>query len=204
VIRQMGLGCLISIAAVGGCASPSLSLYEGWGRHLVNAPQRNERVEDVSLLLGSPPLHCETIEQVSPQIGVTINPKLPIIDAVQPRGPAEAAGLRAGDTILSIDDNSIGSPDDVVKAMRTHMREGEPIAFKTLRGVVLAIPSIPKAEQCYWDLQAGGVARAGGAAFVNEYGGSAGGSSSAHSRFFRASCRTHDGFIVSCQANWQE
>jgi len=77
--------------------------------------------------------------------------------------------------------------------------------LETPRAVVSVVPRVPtKAEQCYWDIQAGAVASSRGAAFVNQYGGSAGASGAAYQRFFRASCRINDGFLASCQANWQE
>jgi hypothetical protein len=190
------------IALAASCARPSL--YQSWGKQLVEASRHNARVEDVSLLLGSPPSRCESLEQSYPVIGITMNPERPIIDAVQPRSPAELAGLRAGDEIVAIAGQPISKSDQVGTAIRAHAREGEPIDVKTPRGSFPAVPSLPKAEQCYWELQAGGVARAGGAAVINQWGGSAGASSSAYQRFFRASCRVHDGFIANCQANWQE
>jgi hypothetical protein len=63
---------------------------------------------------------------------------------------------------------------------------------------------LPKAEQCYWELQAGQIARVGGGAYVNQWGGSASSGGSAYQRFFRASCRIYDGFVAGCQGNWQE
>jgi len=198
----LDIAAAVVIVTVAACAKPSL--YRGWGQQLAEAPRHNARVEDVSLLLGSPPSHCDPVDQPYPVIGIMVNPKRPVIDAVQPRSPAEAAGLRSGDPIVAIAGQQISKPDQVGATIRANAREGEPIDVETPRGSFSPIPSLPKAQQCYWELQAGGVSHAGGAAVVNQWGGSAGASSSAYQRFFRASCRIHDGFIANCQSNWQE
>ena len=203
-MRQRALHIVtVSMTALAvACAKPSA--YQSWGKQLVEAPRQNARVEDVSFLLGGPPSHCEPIDQSYPLIGIMMNPKRPVIDAVRPRSPADAAGLRTGDTIVAIAGQPISKPDQVLTTIRAHTRDGEPIDVLTTRGSFSAVPSLPKAEQCYWELQAGKVARAGEAAVVNQWGGSASASSSAYQRYFRASCRIHDGFIAACRANWQE
>jgi len=89
-------------------------------------------------------------------------------------------------------------------AIRSSARAGEPMRLETPRAVVSVVPRILKAEQCYWDIQAGAVAQSRGAAFVNQYGASAGASGAAYQRFFRASCRINDGLLASCQWNRQE
>lgn len=70
---------------------------------------------------------------------------------------------------------------------------------------VVSPKAVMKAEQCYWELQSGRVAGSSGGGIVNQYGGAAiSGSAEAHQRFFRASCRIHDGYLVECNSNWQE
>ncbi len=185
-----------------GCARPSL--YRNWGVQLAEMPRHDGRLQDVSLLLGSPPTRCEQVDHPAPVIGIVVNRLEPVIDSVTPRSPAAEAGLRPGDKISAVGGQTISKPEQLAPAIRMHGREGEPLRVETTRGTMSVIPRVPKAEQCYWELRAGEIARAGGAAYVNQWGGSAGASSSAYQRFFRASCRIHDGFVVGCQANWQE
>jgi hypothetical protein len=75
--------------------------------------------------------------------------------------------------------------------------------IETSRGSVMVVPKMPVAEQCYWDVQAGNIARAGGSAYVNPWFGSASSGGAAYQRFFRASCRILDGFVAGCSSNWQ-
>ena len=184
-----------------GCGS---SLYRSWGGQLAEMPRHNGRLEDVSLLLGSPPTRCEQVDHPAPVIGIGVNRREPVIDSVIPGSPAAEAGLRPGDKISAVAGQAISKPEQLASVVRTHGREGEALSFETNRGAMSVMPKIPRAEQCYWELRSGEVARAGGAAYVNQWGGAAGASSSAYQRFFRASCRIHDGFVVGCQANWQE
>ena len=201
------MGCKFSLAAslvlLGlSCAKPTL--FQSWGKQLVEAPRHAARVDDVSLLLGVAPSRCDAVADPGPVIGVGLDPKKLRIDSVMPDSPAEAAGLQPGDVIRSIGGQSISSPEQGSRAIRRFAREGEPLEVETNRGMFSPLPRTPKAEQCYWEHRAGEVARSGGAAYVNQWGGSAGAGSSAYQRFFKASCRIHDGFVVGCQFNWQE
>lgn len=206
-MREDGMRCGFSFA-VGvvllglACAKPSL--FQSWGQQLVEAPRQAARVDDVSLLLGVAPSRCDVVADPGPAIGVGLDPKKLRIDSVMPGSPAEAAGMQPGDFIRSIGGQSITSPQQGSRAIRQFAREGAPLEVETNRGMFSPLPRTPKAEQCYWEHRAGGVARSGGAAYVNQWGGSAGAGSSAYQRFFKASCRVHDGFVVACQSNWQE
>ena len=60
----------------------------------------------------------------------------PLVDQVLPGKPAERAGLRAGDRIVSIDGAPVRSPSDV--AQLTNARPGEPMTFAYRRGDALA------------------------------------------------------------------
>ncbi len=196
----------IVIVALGSVASACVrtSLYQNWGRQLVELPRHNGRVDDVSLLLGGPPTRCEPVNAPYPVIGVGVDPEKPVVNSVVPSSPADQAGVRPGDSIKAIAGQPVANSEQLRSAIRSNAREGQPLHIETSRGTLSVVPKVPKAEQCYWEVQAGQVARASGSAYVDQWGGSAASGSSAHQRFFRASCRIHDGFVAGCQANWQE
>ncbi len=185
-----------------GCAHNSL--YQSWGQQLNDLAKRNGKVDDVSLLLGSPPTRCDPVAAPNPIIGVQWDPKRPLILSVMPGGPAERAGLRPNDTVINVGGRPVENSEEFRSTLRSNLRPGEPLQFQTDRGSFSVIPRIPVAQQCYWEANAGNVAYAGGAAYVNKWGGSESSSSAAYQRFFRASCRVNDEFIVACQANWQQ
>lgn len=187
---------------VSGCAHTSL--YQSWGKQLTEMPRYNARVEDVSMLLGAAPTRCEPVVSQRPLIGIFFDSKEPIVISVTPNSPAHQAGIRPGDRVISISNQSVVDSAQIRTAFQNHAREGEPLHLETSRGALVVVPKLPKAEQCYWELQAGQIARVGGGAYVNQWGGAASSGGSAYQRFFRASCRIHDGFVVGCQANWQE
>jgi membrane-associated protease RseP (regulator of RpoE activity) len=179
-----------------GCASTSL--YQSWGKQLTEMSRHYGRLDDVSLLLGTPPTRCEPVASPRLTIGAYFD-KLVVI-SVMPNGPAYLAGIRPGDSIISIDNQQISGYAQFRATVQSVGRAGEPLNIETSRGTVAVAPKLPKAELCYWDIQAGQVARGG--AFVNQYGGAA--SSGGYQRFFRASCEIYDGFLSRCQFNWQE
>jgi membrane-associated protease RseP (regulator of RpoE activity) len=202
---------LVAIIAVSLCIGTygcgRTSLYRGWGAQLRDMPLRNGRVEDVSMLLGSSPSRCEPIENPRPVIGINLDPsqKQPFIINVQLNGPAYQAGIRSGDIIRRIGEQSVATPEQALSTLSNSLRAGQAINIETSRGVVSVVPSIPnKAEQCYWDVQGGRVAKRGSYAAVNSYGGSSASRGSAYERFFRTSCRIYDGFVNMCNSNWQE
>ena len=202
---------LVAIVVVGLCVGSSAckhtSAYQSWGEQLGNLPLHNGRVEDVSMMLGSPPSRCEPIENPQPIIGVrydTTRQQQPIIINVQPDSPAYQAGIRPGDIIKSVGGQPVTTPEQAHSTLSNSLRAGQAINIETNRGVVSVVPSIPKVEQCYWEVQAGRVAKTGSYAAVNKYGGSSASGGSGYERFFRASCRIHNGFVSVCKANWQE
>lgn len=196
---------IVVISAIGSFASGcALTLYQSWGKQLTELPLRNGRIDDVSLLLGTPPTRCEPIKDQQPIIGLSVlDPKKPVVSSVLPNGPASEAGIRPGDNIVSVGGQSVADGLQILSALRANAREGQPLKIETSRGSVVVVPKMPVAEQCYWEVQAGNIARAGGSAFVNRWFGSASSGASAYQRFFRASCRIHDGFVTGCTSNWQ-
>lgn len=185
-----------------GCAHTSL--YQSWGKQLTEMPRHNGRVEDVSMLLGAAPTRCEPVVSPRPLIGIRFDPEKPVATSVTPNSPAYQAGIRPGDSIISISNQSVANSAQLRATFQSIVREGEPLNIETNRGALVVVPKLPKAEQCYWDIQAGQIARSSGGAYVNQYGGAASSGGAAYQRFFRASCRVHDGFLAGCQANWQE
>ena len=196
---QLLVMLLVATAAV-GCAT---SMYKRWGDQLSEIARANGRPEDVSMMLGTPPSRCESIPNPPPTIGIFLEPDRLVIRSVLPNGPAAMAGIRPGDEILSIDGQPISSRAQMTSAIRSP-RDGQSRSVVTTRGTRSVVPRVAKTEQCYWEVQAGQVARSSGAAYVNQYGGSAGAGSAAYQRFFRASCRIVDGVVGGCQANWQQ
>src|SRR5258708_7349369 len=154
---------------VSGCAHTSV--YRGWSNQLTELPKRNGRVDDVSLVLGSSPTRCETIASPSPTIGFMYSTKESVVLSVRPNSPADRAGIRPGDTIKSVNGQPVADANQLRSVLQGNLREGQAAQFETNRGVVSVVPFVPRAEQCYWEVQAGGVAHAGGSAYVNQYGG---------------------------------
>ena len=193
------------VMSFASCA-PSLyqpSLYEQWNEQINQLTRQASRVEDVSLLLGSPPTRCDAVTPSVPSIGAIVESKdtYGLVLSVIPGGPAAQAGLRPGDKITRIAGQITSNPEQGRTLYRTHARDGQPLELGTDRGNVTVIPTMPKkVEQCYWDVQAGSVSTSG--AYLGPSGGYAGGSAS--QRFFRSSCRVSDGFLTRCQSNWQQ
>ena len=190
------------VVLVSACAKPSL--YRSWALQLDKVSSQNARLEDISLLLGSSPSRCDSIDEPTPMIGVAMNSQKPIIDFVRIGGPAQKAGLQAGDVITRVAGESVTKKEQALAAIRQNARDGEPLEVETRRGLMVVVPTLPKTEQCYWEIQAGEVTRAGGSAYANKWGGSAHAGGASYQRFFRASCRVYDGVVGNCQANWQE
>ena len=57
------LGLMLLCTAVGGC---SQSLYSQWGNQLNDLTRHQRRPEDVSMLLGTPPSRCESLNNPAP------------------------------------------------------------------------------------------------------------------------------------------
>jgi len=55
------------------------------------------------------------------------------LGAVVKGGPAERAGLRAGDTVVEFGETKIGSPDDFLNALRKH-KAGDRVKTVVRRG----------------------------------------------------------------------
>jgi hypothetical protein len=196
-----GLVALLVIVVFAGCAP---SLYRQWGDQIDELTRHSGRVDDVSLLLGSPPTRCDPVTPSVPSIGAAVESEKTygLVVSVIPGGPAAQGGLRPGDKITSIAGQMITvSPEQGETLYRAHARDGQPLELGTDRGSFTVIPRMPKkVEQCYWDVQAGTVSRSG--AYLGPSSGYAGGS--ATQRFFRSSCRVSDGFLTTCQSNWQQ
>jgi hypothetical protein len=175
-------------------------VYQQWGQRIDELTSHGGRVDDVSLVVGSPPTRCDAVTASSPSIGASIGPQQSVVRSVIPGGPAAQAGLRSGDTITSIAGQPVASFEQARSAFTSSAREGQPLELGTNRGNFSVVPKMPKLEQCYWDVQAGQVSRS--SAYVSPSSGYAGGS--ANQRFFRASCRISDGFLSGCQWNWQQ
>jgi hypothetical protein len=194
---RLTLGTLAVLLA--GCMHRS-SLYASWGQTLQDLPLRNGTPDDVSMMVGSPPTRCDPVASQGAKAGVLMRGDSPIVRVVFPKGPAASAGIRVGDTILRVGQEPVATGPQALAALSATAQEGNPLVLQTSRGTVEVVPRVPRLEQCYWEIQAGGVAQHG--AYVTQYGGVSGGS--AYQRFFRASCRIWDGYVANCQSNWQE
>lgn len=186
------------------CASQRPSLYQSWGQQLAEAGSKMLTVEDVSLLLGTPPTRCDSIEP-TPMIGIQIGPEDPTVLRVFPKGAAAVAGMKAGEQISKINGTKVETGKDILVTLRAILKWGQEITIETNGRAYSITPKRPsEAKQCYWDVSAGSVGERRGVAYVNQYGGTAGHKDSEYQRFFRASCRFYDGYVVNCTCNWQE
>jgi S1-C subfamily serine protease len=66
-------------------------------------------------------------------VAVGAGPRAVRLDEIAPGGPAEVAGLRTGDVLLSFDGLPIGGGDDLVRLL-THERIGQRLPVSVLRG----------------------------------------------------------------------
>ena len=117
---------LVVVVAIGGFASGcATSTYEKWGAQLQELPRRNGRVDDVSLLLGAPPMRCEPVKNPQPAIGVGFaDPKSRVVGAVRPSSTANEAGIRPGDSIESVGGQLVNDGLQLAAALRANAREG--------------------------------------------------------------------------------
>lgn len=205
-MRKLLVAIVVVSLCVGTYGCVRTSAYQSWGKQLLELPFHNGRVEDVSMVIGSSPSRCEPIENPQPIIGIRFDPRQQqlLIINVQPNSPAYQAGIRPGDIIKGVGGLPVTTTEQALSTLRNSLRAGQAIYIETNRGVVSVVPSIPKVEQCYWEVQAGRVAKTGSYAAVNRYGGGSSSEGSAYERFFRASCRIHNGFVNACMYNWQE
>jgi len=200
-----GWPIILSGVMLVGCMPTRTSLYQSWGDQISEMPSHNNRVEDVSMLLGVPPTHCDPIATPKPRIGISVGYEKSTIISVRPNSPADQAGLRPGDSITSINGQLVADDTKALAALISISRVGEPLHLETSRGTLEIIPQVPKkAEQCYWVVEAGQIGRSIGGAYVNQYSGTASSGASTYRRFFRASCRIYNDLVDQCSANWQE
>jgi hypothetical protein len=194
---------------VSGCQS---GLYPQWGNALnqmADSPTSGGRgytENDVSMLLGCPPVRREQIQDSSPALGFVPDPQETTkvrVAFVIPNSPASTAGLRPGDIIQHVNGVTVTSFNDWTTVVGQRAA-GDTLALSTTRGeITVTFEHLPE-EQIYWDISAGGVARSASGAYVDSYGGAAYGGGSAYQRFFRASCRFRKGILVMARSNWQE
>jgi hypothetical protein len=174
-----------------------------WDKQLSGVGRHDSSVADISRMLGASPARCDSLG-LQPIIGVTVSPGL-IVEAMIPNGAAHQAGLRVGDELKTIDNQRITSQEQFSFVAQHAAREGRPLQFGTRRGTFLVTPKLAGAEQCYWEVHDGHGVPASDHAYVSALGGGAPATSGAtHSRFYRASCRVHDGFVRGCQTTRDE
>ena len=76
-------------------------------------------------------------------VALGTGPRAVRLDEIAPRGPAEAAGLRTGDVVLSLDGLPIGGGDDLVRLL-THARIGQRLPVSVLRnGDIVRVEIVP-------------------------------------------------------------
>ena len=108
-----------------GCVHLRTSLYQGWGQQIAEEmPLHNGRVEDVSMLLGVPPTHCEPVASQKPLIGILLNSEKSAITSVTPNSPAYQAGLRPGDSITSINGQLVSDSAQIYAALDSNIGKG--------------------------------------------------------------------------------
>lgn len=197
--------CLFIIIFAASCAHRTT--YTNFNERLksYSFERYNATIDDISLVLGSPPTRCDPVENTPLTSGIKYDEQqeVPVVIAVLPNGPAHKAGILPGDVIKAVN----GQPISNLKQFDTlnaTLGEVQDIQYTTTRDVVTVTRTKLKVEQCYWDIQAGGVAQSGSLAYANRYAGSASSWGGAYQRFYRASCRIVAGYVFGCTTNWQE
>jgi len=190
-------------------ACASQHLFQQWDtrlKHMTEAPLKENRFytqQDVSLLLGSPPMKCERLPSATPKIGIYLAGDQPTIKFVVPDSPASAAGIEPGLVVRSVNGSPTTSGQAVIKALEGAARVGQIITIETDLGLFEVSPTEPELEQCYWNVRYGPVARSAGAATWGGYGGSAAAGSAAYDRFYKVTCRFENGILITFRSNWQ-
>ena len=211
--------CLV---ACGSCAPGFQGLYEFWNSQLVQGAAgggTTHTIDDVSLLVGSPPTRCDTV--VGPTkglgviaLGIGMDPSGDV-DWIVPGSVADRAGVPLHGRIVGTNgkvlqvthtdttnvgvrtSTRIGFEDDVVGV-------GVPVILNLAdsQNITLMLPSA-QWLQCYWRVGAGRVIQASGAASVTSLGGSASNSGTAYDRYFIVSGRFINRAMVQVSTNWQ-
>ena len=199
----------IFIIGLCGCStsgSKHTSVYRDWGERLRDMDLHNGRVEDVSKVIGNPPHECKPVENSRLFIGIVYDPeKEPlVITRVRPNSPAFRAGILPGDVIRGVGGQPVATAADAQSAFTKNMREGQAFDIETNRGVSSVVPIIQKAEMCYWDVRLGPAAKVARSPAAGNRKGTTYSEEPDVERFFRASCRIQDGFVVECQSNWRD
>ena len=165
---------------------------------------RAETLDDVSLLLGAPPDRCESVE-ATPKAGLKLREDGTIV-VVSKYGPSAAAGVKVGERIVSIDGMKVYGAQQASNAIMSRIKWNSELRINTNMNSYSVVAVPPKeAKQCYWEIVAGQVRQERGAAVANRQTGfMAGTSRDEYQRYFRATCRFHDGKVFSCNSNWQE
>lgn len=71
--------------------------------------------------------------RVAPHHGLGLDSAI-LVDRVEPQGPADRAGVQAGDRIVGVDDAEVGAVDQLHRALaRDHI--GRPTRLALLRGI---------------------------------------------------------------------
>lgn len=226
------------ILLVGACLTASTScapavnnntVYERWDSQLqAGAHGRGEvhSVNDVSLLLGTPPIRCDTV--VGPTkglgviaLGIGADPS-GNVDWIAPGSVADLAGVPLHGKIIGANGQRIHVTvtDTTKDGIRTSTLVGPNVVVDVGVPVTLNLAdsqnitlTLRSAQwlQCYWRAGAGRVAEAnakyGGSAAADLFGasGSTAGSASAlaYDKFFTASARFVNGVMTVVKANWQ-
>ena len=71
--------------------------------------------------------------RATPYLGVAFAGSLATVAEVVRKGPADAAGVRAGDVLVTLAGVKIGSAADVRRVLREH-KAGEKVALEVQRG----------------------------------------------------------------------
>lgn len=197
---------LVTMVAAGIALSAcARNLYKRWDSQLQVMADINKgqpaRMDDVSFLLGTPPTKCDAPESGKRYIGILPDDKLRALIVV-PGGPAANAGIRPGVILRSVDGVPVSTMPELLARMDA-MLPGASVVVGTDRGTFTLIPNRPELKQCYWEVNAGPVARSGGGAAWGTNGGNAWGGGAAYQRYYRASCRFFDGVLTECNTQWQ-
>ena len=211
---MMRLIAAILCCAVCGCAP---NVYQHWEAifdtwvsiDMTRGVWRTQ--SDVSWILGGPPSDCEPVTSDPPKMGGWWDPtQAGTLLLVLPGGPAEEAGLRAGDRVVRLGARLISTPEDA-KAAGADLEPGVQTTVEFLRAVttepvkpskVVLMPRALEVEQCYWHV--GHVATSRSATDADGEGGGGGLASGSRSdeRSFRGTFRFTEGWLVRYQADY--
>jgi predicted metalloprotease with PDZ domain len=150
-------------------------------------------------LLAMSPKQCHTLPGNRYLLGINFDTigKTSLVYFVRPKSPADKAGIKPGERILSINGISVSDFDDIGRAMPVPLSPAEPVSITTDVAVYTITAALARVEQCDWDTRDSNAIKVGDHDYVDVY------VNDTSQAFFRTTCRIIDDYVVACSTDSQ-